>query len=143
MEKSRAGCWRNAWKNFRTTRRLCTRKQGVREGHPVFARSCPGASMRAVTVSILPVVIIGQWLAAARAVAGAPSIENVAPGVGQRGTEFQLRLVGAGLAEAADLLFYSPGVVCAGLQAVSDNEVTVTVRAAADCPLGSYPFRLR
>jgi len=48
--------------------------------------------MRAVTVSILPVVIIGQWLAAARAVAGAPSIENVAPGVGQRGTEFQLRL---------------------------------------------------
>jgi len=75
--------------------------------------------------------------------AGSPQIENVAPGVGQRGTKFPLRLVGAGLADAAELMLYSPGVTCAGLTAASDNEVFVQLQATADCPLGSHAFRLR
>ena len=81
-------------------------------------------------------------LFASPAAAGAPSIESVAPGVGQRGAEFQLRLVGAGLEDAADLMLYSPGVVCTGIQS-SENEATATLRAADDCPFGTHPFRLR
>jgi hypothetical protein len=91
---------------------------------------------------IIATGLLGACLFATPAIAGAPSIESVAPGVSQRGAEFQLRLVGAGLEEAADLMLYFPGVVCTGIQA-SENEATATLRAAADCPLGSHPFRLR
>jgi hypothetical protein len=79
----------------------------------------------------------------AAAEAGGPSVESVAPGVGQRGTEFRLRLVGAGLADAAEVLTYSRGITSATLEGASDNEVTVVLRAAVDCPTGSHPFRLR
>jgi len=88
-------------------------------------------------------IFISLCLLVLPAQAGAPSIENVAPAVGQRGTEFRLRLVGAGLADAADLLLYSPGVNFLRMEAPSDNEVTAWLRAAADCPLGTHAFRLR
>jgi len=65
------------------------------------------------------------------------------PAVGQRGAEFSLRLVGAGLADAADIMLYSPTVTSVGMTASSDNEVSFQLRAAADCPLGSQAFRVR
>lgn len=73
----------------------------------------------------------------------APSIESVSPGTGQRGSDFQIRLIGAGLADAVEVLFYSPGVLCTELKAVSDNELLIQIRAAAECLPGSYPFRVR
>ena len=88
-------------------------------------------------------VSIGVWLDGWPVLASAPSIESVAPGVGQRGTEFQLRLKGAGLADAAEVMLYSSRVACIGLEVASDNEVTARMRADEDCPLGSHPFRLR
>ncbi len=93
--------------------------------------------------SIIVIGLLSACLFASPAAAGAPSIESVAPGVGQRGAEFQLRLVGAGLEDAADLMLYSPGVVCTEIQAVSENEATATLRAAGDCAPGTHPFRLR
>ncbi len=75
--------------------------------------------------------------------AGAPSVESVASGVGQRGTEFRLRLVGAGLADTIELIPYLPGTTCLGVDAASDNEVTICLRSSAECALGSHPFRLR
>jgi hypothetical protein len=63
--------------------------------------------------------------------------------VGQRGSEFQLRLVGAGLAQAAEVMLYSPGTTCTSLQAPSDNELVVQLRVDADCRLGSHAFRVR
>ena len=63
--------------------------------------------------------------------------------MGQRGTEFPMRLVGAGLADAVELMLYSPGVTCVDLKAASDNEISVQLKAAAECPLGSHAFRLR
>jgi hypothetical protein len=74
---------------------------------------------------------------------GAPTIESVAPAVGQRGTEFTLTLRGAQLAEPQELMLYAPGVVCTKLAANGDTEVTATLKAAADCKLGEYAFRLR
>ena len=72
-----------------------------------------------------------------------PTVENVAPGVGQRGTEFTLMLSGARLSDPKELIFYSPGVICTKLTATSENQVTATLKAAADSRLGDYPFRLR
>src|SRR5262245_12328607 len=75
--------------------------------------------------------------------AASPSIETVSPGIGQRGTEFQLKLIGAGLSDAAEVMLYSPGVTCLALKPTSDNELQVHLRATADCPLGTHAFRVR
>ncbi|MCX7701875.1 MAG: PPC domain-containing protein, partial [Gemmataceae bacterium] len=71
-----------------------------------------------------------------------PSIESVAPGGGQRGTEFTLRLVGSRLSDPRGVLLYSPGVVCTKLEAKSDSEAILTLRAATDCRVGESAFRL-
>jgi hypothetical protein len=91
--------------------------------------------------SILSLAIV--ILAAGSAAADAPSVESVAPGLGQQGTEFQLTLVGAGLAQAEEVLLYRAGVECLSLQHDSDNQLTLRLKAAADAPLGSHPFRIR
>jgi hypothetical protein len=88
-------------------------------------------------------VLVCAWSIASAAWAVSPSIESVSPGVGQRGADFQLKLVGAGLAEPTEVMLYSPGVKCEALQAPSDNELLVQLRATADCPLGTHAFRIR
>ena len=73
-----------------------------------------------------------------------PAIEGIAPGVGQRGTEFTLTITGARLTDPQELMLYTlGGVACTNLTAKSENEVTATMKAAADCKLGEYAFRLR
>jgi hypothetical protein len=83
------------------------------------------------------------WVPVVAVRAAPPTIESVAPAVGQRGTEFTLTLTGSRLAGPQELLLYTPGVVCTKLTAKGDTEVVATLRAAADCRLGEYPFRLR
>ena len=49
--------------------------------------------------------------------AASPSVESVSPGIGQAGAEFPLRLVGAGLADAAtddDLILDTRHRACVG-----------------------------
>ncbi len=91
--------------------------------------------------SALPLVAVLLFPLAAEA--GPPTVESVAPGVGQRGTEFTLTLTGARLTGAEELLLYEPGVVCTRLAVASASQVTATLRAAPDCRLGTYSFRLR
>jgi hypothetical protein len=75
--------------------------------------------------------------------AAPPTVESVIPAVGQQGTEFTLTLTGARLTGAEELLLYEPGVVCTRLAGSSPSEVTATLRAAPECRLGTYSFRLR
>ena len=76
-------------------------------------------------------------------IAAPPTIESVAPPVGERGAEFTITLTGARLDKPLELMLYAPGVVCTKLAVKDENEVTATLKAAADCKLGEYPFRLR
>ena len=76
------------------------------------------------------------------ALAGSPTVEAVAPLVGTRGKEFTLTLTGGRLLEPQAILFYQPGLTCTKLVAVSETELTATIRAAADCPLGEHAFRV-
>src|SRR5262245_13464166 len=94
-------------------------------------------TMRALLALLLAAALTGVGAAAP------PTVESVAPGVGQRGTEFTLTLTGARLSDPKELVFYLPGVTCTKLIAASENQVTATFRAAADCRLGDYQFRLR
>ena len=82
-------------------------------------------------------------MTASIAFAAAPSIESVAPGVGQRGTEFELRISGAGLAAAEEILFYGAGIVCRSLTPDKEGSLSAKLTAAADCTPGSHPFRIR
>src|SRR5262245_39077813 len=75
--------------------------------------------------------------------AAAPSVESVSPGVGQRAASFELKLVGAGLAETAEVMIYSAGVTCEQFTAASDNELSLRLRATAECSLGTHAFRIR
>lgn len=76
-------------------------------------------------------------------VSAPPTIESLSPGVGQRGTEFTVTLTGARLTDPRELMLYAPGVVCTKLTAKDENTATATLKAAAGCELGEYPFRLR
>ena len=82
------------------------------------------------------------WLSSAASAAG-PSIESVAPGIGQRGTEFELKLVGAGFGNAEEVLLYRSDVAVAGMKAASENELVLRLAASPDCALGRHAFRLR
>jgi hypothetical protein len=88
-------------------------------------------------------IVIAIGLLAETAWAAIPSVESVSPGIGQRGTEFELRLVGAGFNDAEEVLFYRRGVTCLEVLPESENELKLRLRAVDDCPLGSHPFRIR
>ena len=98
--------------------------------------------MRSFLLSSLCVLCV-LCVLSGESTAAPPTVESVSPGVGQRGAEFTLTLVGARLNDPQELMLYSPGVVCTKLVAASENEVTATLKAAPDCKLGEYPFRLR
>ncbi|MFW6125207.1 MAG: PPC domain-containing protein [Pirellulales bacterium] len=88
--------------------------------------------------------IVPAWLCcSAVALAMAPSLGNIQPRGGQRGTEMDLVLSGARLADAQEVLLYYPGVEVTGLEAVDDNQVKVHVKIAEDCRLGEHALRLR
>lgn len=88
-------------------------------------------------------LVVGVIAAATSALAAPPTVESVAPGVGQRGTEFTLTLVGARLDKPQEVLLYNSGVTVTKLTAMSENEAKVTLKSAADAPLGEHPFRIR
>lgn len=78
-----------------------------------------------------------------RAVASSPSLTGVRPLGAQRGTEVEVSLTGARLADAKDVLFYQPGITLTKLEVVKDNQVKATFKIAPDCRLGLHDLRLR
>ncbi|MBI5766418.1 MAG: PPC domain-containing protein [Verrucomicrobia bacterium] len=89
--------------------------------------------------------VFSGWLAlgvaAARAVA--PNLASVVPAGGQRGTEVAVTLKGDRLADAQDVLFYSPGITVEKLVSATTAEAKTVFKIAPDCRLGEHAFRLR
>ncbi len=75
--------------------------------------------------------------------AAPPSVERLSPAAGQRGTTFELTIVGAGLQSTADVMLYGSGISCDRLDAKSDNELVLHLTATAECPTGTHSLRLR
>ncbi len=92
---------------------------------------------------LIVTILLGSSVLSNAAQAAAPAIESVAPGVGQRGSEFALTFVGAGFTDKSEIVLYKPGMTCVAVKATSENELVATLKAAPDCPLGSHPFRVR
>src|SRR5262245_38047761 len=68
---------------------------------------------------------------------------SVSPRGAQRGTEATLFLGGVRLADAKEVLFYTPGFTVKKLEVVNDTQLKATVAVAADCKLGEHSLRVR
>jgi hypothetical protein len=75
--------------------------------------------------------------------ASSPSLGNIQPRGGQRGTEATIAFHGARLADAKEVLLYEPGITVTNLEAVNDNQAKATIKIAVDCQLGEHAMRLR
>ena len=86
------------------------------------------------------------WLVAlglaGSAMAATPTVGVILPRGLQRGTEREVSFNGARLTDAAQVLFYSPGLSVVDLKVVNDNQVKVKLKAAPDCALGEHVVRL-
>jgi hypothetical protein len=86
----------------------------------------------------LALTLSGGVLSAAQ-----PQITLTDPPGMQRGTEIDLVVRGARLADAQEMMFLSPGLSVKQLKAKDAGAVEVRLAAAADCSLGIHAFRLR
>ena len=80
-------------------------------------------------------------LAISTALAVEPNLGQISPIGVQRGTEVEMTFPGQRLADAKQLLFYSPGFEVKELTA-ADGSVKAKVAVAADCRLGIHAVRL-
>ncbi len=78
----------------------------------------------------------------ARALAESPSIEFFSPVVVERGQEVELKLEGAGFADARELVFYSEHLRCTSVEVLSEYELVAKVVVSDQCQLRNEPFRL-
>jgi hypothetical protein len=72
-----------------------------------------------------------------------PVLGGISPRGAQRGTDAVFLLGGARLADAQEVLFYTPGFSTVKLEVVNDSQVKATVKIAPDCRLGEHALRLR
>lgn len=75
--------------------------------------------------------------------AASPRISAIGPWGSQRGQTVEVRIDGERLADAAEILWYSPGFTVTELVAHPENYVTAKLQIAGDCPLGLHAFRVR
>ncbi len=83
------------------------------------------------------------FLLISAAPAATPSLTAVRPVGGQRGTELDVTFSGARLGDAAEIVFYQPGIAALSIKKVNDNAVTARLKIAPDCALGLHDLRVR
>ncbi len=75
--------------------------------------------------------------------AASPSLGSISPQGGQRGTERDVRLSGARLADAQEVLLYSPGITVTKIEPIDENSFKTHLVIAPDCRLGVHAMRVR
>jgi hypothetical protein len=84
-------------------------------------------------------------LVSGTASAMSPHLAATSPVGAQRGTELEVTLSGDRLADAQEVLWYSPGIQVAKLEVPTNQAAVVKaqLKIAPDCPLGEHALRLR
>src|SRR5580765_47465 len=82
-------------------------------------------------------------LLGAASLGASPELQFTLPRAAQRGTEADIIVQGNRLADAKELLFYSPGIAVTSLTPVDAQHVKVHVQVAKDAKIGQYPIRIR
>ncbi len=90
-------------------------------------------------------LLVGVSLAALvfSARAQSPRLNSVLPAGGQRGTEVELKLYGARLDNAPEIIFGDHGLKVAKIELARTNQIKARVTIAPDCRLGEHQLRLR
>ena len=73
--------------------------------------------------------------------AGSPSVGQIIPAAGQRGTEAEVVVTGGNLGDARTLLFDQPGIECVSVSEVTAGKFKAKLKIAPDARLGEYVFR--
>jgi len=71
--------------------------------------------------------LLPTWAAAVE-----PALGGIAPSGIQRGVETEVQFQGSRLADANEILFYSPGITVTSLEVVNANAVKTKLNVAAD-----------
>jgi hypothetical protein len=95
--------------------------------------------MRFIVLSICGVILVAISFARA----ATPDLQMIEPQGVQRGSEADLELRGARLADSQELFFFSPGVAVTSMKVVNPQQVTVHVKVDKDAPIGENCVRLR
>ncbi|GIW87965.1 MAG: serine protease [Isosphaeraceae bacterium] len=96
--------------------------------------------MRRAFLGLIGLVICGGVIPAQ---GSTPALSAIRPPGGQRGTELDVRLSGARLGDAQEILWYQPGIETLSITKLDDNTVQARLRIAADARPGLYDLRLR
>jgi Bacterial pre-peptidase C-terminal domain len=75
--------------------------------------------------------------------AAPPSIESLSMPILQFGQATQLEIVGAGMNQVREVLFYSAGLRCLKIDHLDDYKLLATFEAQTDSAIKSHAFRLR
>jgi hypothetical protein len=86
---------------------------------------------------------LALWACSTCLFAAAPTLSNVQPRGGQRGTDVEVTFNGNRLGDTQEVLYYSPGFSTVKLEPAKDNQVKATIKLAPDCRLGEHAVRLR
>ncbi len=86
-------------------------------------------------------ILASTILLAGTALAGSPNISVLTPAVGQRGTEVEVTLSGARLADARTLLFNEPGIQVAEVTGAEGGKFKAKLKIAPDARIGEYVLR--
>lgn len=60
----------------------------------------------------------------------------------QRGASVEVKISGARLGDAREIVFYTPGLSASNITKIDDNNISATFTAAADAPCDLHPFRV-
>jgi hypothetical protein len=93
--------------------------------------------------AIIGVAFLASAIICSQLRAVEPALGSIVPYGVQRGTDAELIFGGARLADAKEILFYSPGFTVKSLEATNDNATKAVISIAPDCRLGIHAVRLR
>ena len=105
-----------------------------------IANSARITSVQSVVVAI---GLVAAIYGGSSALAAEPTISLVQPTGGQRGTQIEVTVSGLRLNDAAQIIFYEPGLEVAGLEAGKPAKVKVQIKIGRDSRLGMHAFRVR
>jgi hypothetical protein len=94
-------------------------------------------------LALLLVLSATLRLCVSHSFAASPVLSALSPRGAQRGKDVVVTFSGARLADAKEVLFYTPGFSVAKLEVVNPSVVRATVKIAQDCRLGEHAVRLR
>lgn len=91
----------------------------------------------------LLLTVFGAFAVGTSVFAASPSLGIIQPRGAQRGTDAIFTFNGGNLADAQEIVFYSPGLSVTKLEVVNAGQVKATIKIAADARLGEHAARIR